>query len=187
MVDLKSFTATKFGVLVTSIVILGACSHKVIQPDADTQIPQAAFSAPTPEPESAVQPLPETKQANLWKKHKRKTRIAKAQKPKRKHSAVVAKHTKKKKKHNAAAIAQVRDNGSNSGPGIMPPPPPAPEAAQMTPPAPPAPPAMDVHAESAPQSWMMWLALAAAAALGYAGFRYYRTPKRSRRRLVFNN
>lgn len=111
MVVLNSISkksATKFGALVTSIVLLAACSAKQIKQE------EQALMQPTPEP-AYTQPLPEPQQA-AWpqQRKKRKTRIVKKNKAVR--AQRVAKASKRKKNDLSAATAQVQPLNNQNPP-----------------------------------------------------------------------
>lgn len=166
MFQLAGKSKTKFGLLVTSVVLFGACSHK--------QVMQEAQSFQTPEPiiESEYQPSSQPVQsASYLKRKKKKTKYVKAKKASR-HS--VAKRAKRKPV--VAATAQVNHT-----------PPPPPPAEPMIPP----PPMFEETASNASLwsrvagHWGFWAVLITAAGLFGLVYRQ-RFAKGSRRRLVFN-
>lgn len=193
MFEMKRKTATKFGVAVTSIVFLAACSHSAVQTEAidEQPIPVSEFSQPTPEPEAALPAaaptaMPElretpSKKVGTFKKKKKKVRYVKHSK-KKKSLRKLVRHEKKKKDAAPIVTAQVNDQ--------LPPAPPAPPSEIAPMPQTPVPPAFDTQALQGTDGgffshWGMWIALVGAIGLGLAGVYRTRLTKTTRHRLIF--
>ncbi|MBX3021574.1 MAG: hypothetical protein KF799_07845 [Bdellovibrionales bacterium] len=183
MFNLTMNSTTKIGALVTSIVLLGACSAKQVKQDAQ------AFQTPEPIVESSYnyqEPAQFEKSSHFKAKNKKKKRTKYAKKAGKSTRQHIAKRVKAKE---TLAVAQVGNDinmGGGSGMGsIAPspvvsapviPPPPFMESAQVD---------SSLWARTA-GNWRFWLVLVSALSLMALAFKIRRGNKNSRHRLVFN-